>query len=282
MLLLTDERSAQLWHQVHGMGRGTNVPVPLLPGHSPLCSLVLVKTSTFLFANYEHTAKLKYELALHSRMQAALDCAQPRNNTRATHEGSSSSLPQGERAANLPHVSDHAQPQSGHANGIRPHIRALADSRLALILPDLGGVLLRTIMMQRNSHGDSADSNSSPPSTLLSALAVPFSVQRVTHALRLTLSVSEQLSALHAAGLVHKSLHPDNVTINEQSGAAQWLDLTAASVLATDRASADYNYHLHPPSVWQVRQVEAVRCRQGIGASARNSRAGVALVRSFS
>lgn len=33
--------------------------------------------------------------------------------------------------------------------------------------------------------------------------------------------------------------------MNPADGSVQWLDLTAVSVLAKDRASADYNYHLH-------------------------------------
>lgn len=85
--------------------------------------------------------------------------------------------------------------------------------------------------------------------TTSAALAAPVvTLASAESALQWTLCVALQLSRLHAQGLIHKALNPSNVMLNPLTGAVQWADLTGASVLATDRASADYNSHLHPPS----------------------------------
>ena len=245
-----------------------------------LCSLVLVKTSTFLYANYEQTAKLKYELALHSKLQAAIDRAkQQQGNTKGkpdetvlqANDSSASASEHALLAATLPQVVDRPQLQVCHANGIRPHLRALADSRLALILPDLGGVLLRTLILEQSAQPSlrpAGGDMTSPTIRPACRRGLRFR-QRASHHACTAADAVPGRAAVGATccGPGAQSLHPGNVTVNVQSGAAQWLDLTAASLLATDRASADYNYHLHPPEVWQVRKGRTHEGRHARGTS---------------
>lgn len=72
ILLLSDERSASLLAQLTHERSCGDVGATL-DGHGRHCTLVLVKTCGSLHANYEQTAKLKFELAIHSKLQAATD-----------------------------------------------------------------------------------------------------------------------------------------------------------------------------------------------------------------
>lgn len=213
-------------------------PASLLVGHGPRCALVLVKTPG-LHANYEHTARLKYELAIHSLLQAETDkerdqAEQPQGQTQTQTQTAPLSSPSlvrsralignvgalaqqrcfAQRQANSRRVEAPAPAATPHLlNVVRPHLRSLSDLRLALVLPDHGGTLLETLLRRRaqlhlshsahmwSTHGAGGRAL---PLQQPHPRAIQQTLASVESALQLTLHIALALSRLHSLGLIHK------------------------------------------------------------------------------
>lgn len=208
-----------------------HAPTAVHPPHA--CTFVLVKTSVLLHANYENIAKLKYELALHERIDAMS------SEAAEIAVGLADEKPQGQSSAATP---------SGAA--VQPHLRYLQDGRLALIVSDPFGVTIRQVMAQQQAiltpkpskvlaaagHSESSRSRGGA-SALSRAHATPvFTLASIQTALETTLVLVLKLHRLHAMSLVHKSLHPDSIILNVDSRQTRFLDLTSASLLLKNKA----------------------------------------------
>jgi hypothetical protein len=138
------------------------------------------------------------------------------------------------------------------ADDVEPHIRLVEGTR-ALILPDGGGQPLsatHAMVAPSAGAGAAAAPSSTSTSTRSSSSAVPLHAEGVVAVLRAGVGVALLLQRLHAYGLVHKALHPASTLYCAATGCAQFVDMSAASLLVQERVEPNLPSTVHAASTW--------------------------------
>ena len=210
-----------------------------LKGHGPACKRILLKSAGNERSMHLCADKLRYE----SVMQRRLAECNAKAAASAAAEGTSPVV----LASSVP------------PPALRPHLRELSDFRLALVLPDQGGVpILQSLAAVIRSAGlglpspppslaPRQESLTLPPSAVLGprssslsgAPIIPLSLSTVSVALQIVAGIAQQLQALHSCGLIHKALAPSSILYSSALGRAQFVDLSSASLLVKDRAESN-------------------------------------------
>jgi serine/threonine protein kinase len=190
-----------------------------LPGHARGCALVLLKGSQDIRSMHTSLDKLRFELVIATRLAESI------------------------KQQEAPAASSIA---AAHSAIVRPQLTELMDSRLALVMPDSAGVPLLTFVSEHWPPAPATTPHDAPsvvlvPTSGSTPLAVipTWSVASVCAALKAVQGVAEELQRLHACGLVHKAVATNSILYNGSTGRAQFLDLSAASLLVKDRADVD-------------------------------------------
>jgi len=246
----------------------TAPPIAAAPpdGHSSSCVPVLVKTYDSARTPQPALGALQFEVLIRQKLtDVANSVAVP--SGRSAVEGAP--FGQAAASASLPSAAPVSVP------AVQPHLRKLADQRIALILPDPGGQPLLQFFA-RAEESCSASTVSRPSSiatrqlksTTSAAAPLPRSAtwrptlaartsphaaltqEHMIAALQAAVAVAVRLQYLHSCGMIHKALQPQSILFNPTTQSVHFLDLSSASLLVTERAEPDLNVSLYSLQAW--------------------------------